>query len=77
MRAMSGCDSVIIFSHIEKKASFQILKNKINELTHMIGFSEVSSLTLEILSVVIQCIMYVYLYEENKSGSSVIELRYS
>ena len=77
MRAMSGCDSVIIFSHIEKKASFQIVKNKINELTHMIGFGEVSSLTLEILSVVIQCIIYVYLYEENKSGSSVIELRYS
>ena len=82
MRAMSGCDSVSTFSHIEKKASFQTLKNKINELTHMIVFSEVPSLTLESLSVVIQCITYViqciiYLYEENKSGSNVIELRYS
>ena len=36
MRGTSGCDSVRTFSHIEKIATFQTLKNKIYELTDMI-----------------------------------------
>ena len=32
----AGCDSVSSFSHIKKMAAFQTLKNKIDQLTHMI-----------------------------------------
>ena len=35
MRAMSGCDSASTFSHFEKIATLQILKNKIDELADM------------------------------------------
>ena len=52
MRAMSGCDSVSTFSHIEKIATFQTLKNKIDKLTDMIDFGEFPSLSLESLSVI-------------------------
>ena len=43
----------------------------------MIGFGEFLTLPLESLSVVISVHYVYYLYEENKSGSSVNELRYS
>ena len=56
MRAISGCDSVSTFSHIEKVATFQTLKNKTDELTDMIDFSEFPSLSLESLSVVTNAI---------------------
>ena len=56
MRAISVCDSVSTFSHIEKIATFQTLKNKTDELTDMIDFSEFPSLSLESLSVVTNAI---------------------
>ena len=53
MRAMLGCNSVSTFSHIEKIATFQTLKQINNcKLEDMISFSEFPSLSLEILSVV-------------------------
>ena len=55
------------FSHVRKIRPFQILKNKINELTDMINFGEFPCCS-------IHCVCY--LYEENKSGSSVNELQY-
>ena len=77
IHAISGCDSVISFSHIGQVTAFQTLKNKIDELTGMIDFGEFPSISLESPSVVTS-IQYVvcYLYEENKSGSSVNELQY-
>ena len=42
----------------------------------MIYFGEFPSLSLESLSVVTSIQYVCYLYEENKSGSSVNELRY-
>ena len=61
MLAISGCDSVSTFSHIEKIATFQILKSKIDELTDMIDIAEFPSLSLESLSVVtsMQYVLYV------------------
>ena len=47
MHAISGCDSVSSLSHIGKITTFQILKNKIDELTDMIDFGEYPSLSLE------------------------------
>ena len=71
--AISGCDSV--------STIFQAIKNKIHELTDMIDFGEFTSLSLEGLSVVtsVNCVnmLSCYLHEENGSGSSVTELRYS
>ena len=46
------------FAYWKKAASFQTLKNKIGELTDMIGFGEFLSLFLESLSVV--TMHYVY-----------------
>ena len=71
MHAISGWDLVSSFSHIEKITAFQTLKRKIDELTDMIDFGELPSLSLERPSVV-ALIQYVcYLCEENKSGSNV------
>ena len=77
MGAISECESVSTFSQIEKIATFQTLKNKIDELTDMIDLGEFPSPSLESLSVVTSMQYTCYLYEENKSGSSVNELRYS
>ena len=77
MRAISRCHSASTFLHIEKIATFQTLKNKIDELTDMIHYGGFPSLSLQILSVVASMDYVCYLYEENKSGSSVNELRYS
>ena len=77
MHAMSRCDSVRTFSRIEKIATFQTLKNKIDELADVIGFCEFPSLSLESLPVVTSMHYVSYLYEEHKSGSSVNKLRYS
>ena len=77
MRAVSGCDSVITFLHIEKTATFQTLKNEIDEITDKINFGEFPSLSLESLSVVTSMHYVCYLYETNKSDSSVNELRYN
>ena len=71
------CDSVSTFSHIEKIATFQTLKNKIDKLTDIIDFGEFPSLSLESLSVAASMHYVCHLYEENKSGSKVNELRYS
>ena len=76
MYVISGCDSVSSFSHIGKIKTFQRLKNKLEELTDMIYFGEFPSLSLESLSVVTSIQYVCYFYEENKSGSSVNELRY-
>ena len=40
MRAISRCHSASTFLHIEKIATFQTLKNKIDELTDMIDFGK-------------------------------------
>ena len=77
LRAISECDSVSTFSHTEKIAIFQTLKNKIDELTDLIDFGEFPSLSFESLFVVTSMQYVSYLYEENKSGSSVNELQYS
>ena len=77
MRGMSRCDSVRTVLHIEKIATFQTLKNKIDELTDMIDSDEYPSLSLESLFGVTSMHYVCYLYEKNKSGSSVNELRYS
>ena len=77
MRAMSRCDSVRTFSHIEQIATFQTLKNKTDELADAIGFCEFPSLSLECLPVVTSMHCVCYLYGENKSDSSVNKLRYS
>ena len=47
MHTISGCDSASSLSHIGKITTFQILKNKIDELTDMIDFGEYPSLSLE------------------------------
>ena len=60
------CDSVSTFSQIEKIATFQTLKNKIDKLTDMIDFGEFPSLSLESLSVVTSMHHVCYLYEENE-----------
>ena len=44
-------------------------------MTVMIDFGEFPSLSLESLSVITSVHYVCYLYEENKSGSSVNELR--
>ena len=77
MREISEYDSVSTCSHIKKIATFQTLKSEIDELTEMVDFGEFRSLSLESLYVVTsrQCVCSVY--GENKSGSSVNELRYS
>ena len=62
-------------SHIEKVATFQTLKNKIDELTYVIEFGEFLSLSLESLSLVTSMHYVCYLFEENKS--SMNELRYN
>ena len=77
MRAMARCDPVSTFSHIEEIATFQALKNRMGKLTDMIGFGEFPSLSLESLSVITSMHYQCCLYEKNKSGSSVNELRYS
>ena len=77
MLAISGYDSASTFSHIEKIATLQILKNKIDELGDMINFSEFPLLSLERLSVVTSMHYVCYLEEENQSGSSVNKSRYS
>ena len=77
MRAMCRCDSVRTFSRIEKIATFQTLKNKIDELADVIGFCEFPSLSLDSLPVRTSVHYVSYLYEEHKSGSSVNKLRYS
>ena len=77
VRVISGYDSVSTFSLNEKIAPFETLKNKFDELTDMIDFREFFSLSLESLSVVTSLHYVCYLYEENKSGSSVNELRRS
>ena len=66
-----------VLFHIEKIAIFQIIKNKIDEQKDMIGFGEFPSLYLESPSAVTSLHYVCYLHEENKSGSSVNELRYS
>ena len=75
MRAMSRCDSGSTLLHIEKIATFQTLKNKINELADVVDFCKFPSLSLESLYVaksVETPLHYVcYLYQENKSGSSM------
>ena len=76
MHVIPGCDSVSSFSDIGKIKTFQRLKNKLEELTDMIYFGEFPSLSLESLSVVTSIQYVCYLHEENKSGSSVNELRY-
>ena len=78
MHAISRCDSVSSFSHFGNIATFQTLKNKqkkLNELTDMIDFGEFPSLSLESLSIVTSIQYAFYLYDDNKSGSSVDELR--
>ena len=76
MPAVSGCDSACSFSHTGKITAFQTLKNKINELTELIDFSEFPTLYLESPSVV-TLIQYVYyFYKENKSVSNVNKLRH-
>ena len=77
MRGMSRCDSVRTVSHIEKIAILQTLKNKIDEMTDMIDSDEYPSLSSESLFVVTPMHYVCYLYEKNKSGSSVNELQYS
>ena len=52
IRAMSRCDSVSTFSHTEKIATFQTLKDKICKLADMVSFGEFSSLSLESLSAI-------------------------
>ena len=71
MLAISGCDSVSTFSHIEKIATLETLKNKIDELGDMINFSEFPLLSLKRLSVVTSMHYVCYLDEENQSGSSL------
>ena len=66
-----------VLSHTEKIAIFQTLKDKIDELTDMIDFGELPSLSLESLSVVTLMHYVCYLHEENESCSSVTESRYS
>ena len=46
------CDSVSSFSQTEKITTFQTLKNKLDQLTEMIGFGEFFSPSLESPSVV-------------------------
>ena len=64
IRAISGCDSVSTFSHIEKIATFQILKNKIDKLVGIIDFGEFPSLFLESLSAVTSMQYVCCLYEK-------------
>ena len=78
MHAISRCDSVNSFSHTGNITTFQTLKNKQNkldELTDMVDFGEYPSLSLESSSVVTSIQYVCYLYDDNKSDSSVDELR--
>ena len=62
MHAVLGCHSVSSFSHIGKMATFQTLKNKIDELKNLIEFGEFPLLSLESPFVVtsIQYVCYLY-----------------
>ena len=75
MNTMSGFDSVSTFSHIEKIATFKMLKK--NQRRDLINFGEFPTLSLESLAVVTSINYVCYLYEENKSGSIVNKLQYS
>ena len=76
MHAISGYDSVSSFSHTGKITTSQTLKNKLDELTGMINFGEFPFISLESQCVVTSIHYVCYFYDENKSGSSVNELRY-
>ena len=76
MHAISRCDSITSFSHTAKITTFQTLRNKLDELTDMIELGEFPSLSLETPSAVTSIQYVCYLYDENKSGSIVNELRY-
>ena len=69
-------DTVSSFSHTGKITTFQTFKKKLDELTDMINFDEFPSLSLECPSIVFTIQYECYLYDENKSGSSVNELRH-
>ena len=71
MHAISGCNSVISFSHVEKITKFEALK--IDETIDVVKFGEFLPVSLENPSVVTSIQYVCYLYEENKSGSSVNE----
>ena len=75
MHTELGCYSVSSFSHIGKMTTFQTIK-KIDELTNMIDIGEFPSLFLESPSAVTSIKYVCYLYEVNKSGSSLNELRH-
>ena len=72
MHVISGYNFVSSFSHIGK--TITCLTSKIDELTDVINFGEFPSLSLENPPVVTSIQYVCYLYEENKSGSSVNEL---
>ena len=71
MRTISGCNAVSHFSRTGKLKTFQTLKKP--ELTDIIDFP---SLSLESPSGITSVQYVCYLYEKNRSGSSVNELRY-
>ena len=65
-------------SHTGKTTTFQTLKkkqNKLDELTDMIGVGQVLSLSLQSPSVVTSIQYTCHLYDDNKLGSSMNELR--
>ena len=69
MHAISGCNCVSSFSRTGKITTFQTLKNKLDDLTDII-----SALILGSPSAVTSIQYVFYLYDENKSCSSVHEL---
>ena len=71
----AGCDSVSSFSHIRKITTSQTLK-KTKSTNRQIWSTSVISFTLFSPSAVTSIQYACYLYEDNKSGSSVNEFRY-
>ena len=79
MHVILGCKSVNSFPHTGKITTFQTLKYKLDELTDM----ESTSMNSPHSSHSRKCVccyfnsICILLYDENKSGSNVSELRYS
>ena len=76
MHTISRCNSIGNFSHTGKIATFQTLKNKLDELTDMNNPDEIPSRFLESPSVVTSIQFIWYLYDASKSSSDVNESWY-
>ena len=78
MHAISGCNSVNSFSHTGKITAFQTFKHKLDKLWQW-QCDQLRWIFLTLFKITVCCYfnsICMLLYDENKSGSDVSELRY-